>query len=174
MYTNFLFFLNELPPFKRILEKMAATLLKSVRATNCLQTVARRIVPRASCVSLIHCRQENRNLHICSRSKSLLTPQISSLETNRSYAGKAEFTISDVEQRVMLVLQLYDKVDPEKVTMSSHFINDLGLDSLDHVEVIMAMEDEFGFEIPDMDAERLMTPKDIAQYVCDKEDFFTP
>lgn len=56
--------------------------------------------------------------------------------------------------------------------VDSHFIKDLGLDSLDHVEVIMAMEDEFGFEIPDADAERLVRPKDIVQYIADKEDVF--
>jgi len=46
----------------------------------------------------------------------------------------------------------------------------LGLDSLDHVEVIMAIEDEFGFEIPDKDAEKLWTPQDIIKYVADKEE----
>jgi NADH dehydrogenase (ubiquinone) 1 alpha/beta subcomplex 1 len=51
-------------------------------------------------------------------------------------------------------------------------MKDLGLDSLDHVEVIMAIEDEFGFEISDSDAERLMRPKDILQYVADKNDIF--
>jgi len=51
-------------------------------------------------------------------------------------------------------------------------MNDLGLDSLDHVEVIMAIEDEFGFEIPDADAERLMRPADIVQYIADKEDLY--
>lgn len=56
--------------------------------------------------------------------------------------------------------------------MESHFINDLGLDSLDHVEVIMAMEDEFGFEIPDADAEKLLRPSDIVRYVADKEDIY--
>ena len=56
--------------------------------------------------------------------------------------------------------------------MESHFINDLGLDSLDHVEVIMAMEDEFGFEIPDDHAEKLMTPKQIVRYVADHEDVY--
>lgn len=59
-----------------------------------------------------------------------------------------------------------------QLTPDSHFINDLGLDSLDHVEVIMAMEDEFGFEIPDGDAERLLRPKDIIQYVADKQDCY--
>jgi NADH dehydrogenase (ubiquinone) 1 alpha/beta subcomplex 1 len=77
-----------------------------------------------------------------------------------------------LKDRVLLVLRLYDKIDPEKLTLDSHFMNDLGLDSLDHVEVIMAMEDEFGFEIPDCDAERLMRPADIVQYIADKEDVY--
>jgi NADH dehydrogenase (ubiquinone) 1 alpha/beta subcomplex 1 len=77
-----------------------------------------------------------------------------------------------VRDRVLLVLRLYDKINPEKLTMESHFTNDLGLDSLDHVEVIMAMEDEFGFEIPDSDAERLQRPADIVQYIADKEDLY--
>ena len=41
----------------------------------------------------------------------------------------------------------FDKISADKITLDSHFINDLGLDSLDHVEVIMAVEDEFGFEV---------------------------
>ena len=61
---------------------------------------------------------------------------------------------------------------PLQLKTDSHFINDLGLDSLDHVEVIMAMEDEFGFEIPDGDAERLHRPADIVQYIADKEDIY--
>lgn len=61
---------------------------------------------------------------------------------------------------------------PLKLNVDSHFINDLGLDSLDHVEVIMAMEDEFGFEIPDSDAEKLLKPADIIKYVADKEDVY--
>jgi len=59
-----------------------------------------------------------------------------------------------------------------QLNVESHFINDLGLDSLDHVEVIMAMEDEFGFEIPDSDAEKLLKPADIIKYVADKEDVY--
>ena len=58
------------------------------------------------------------------------------------------------------------------MTLDSHFINDLGLDSLDHVEVIMAMEDEFGFEIPDMDADKLTTPSAIVRYIADREDIY--
>ncbi|VDO23235.1 unnamed protein product [Haemonchus placei] len=72
----------------------------------------------------------------------------------------------------MLVLSLYDKIDPKKLTMDSDFVNDLGLDSLDHVEMIMEMEEEFGFEIPDGDADRLKTPRDIFQYIADREDVY--
>ena len=59
-----------------------------------------------------------------------------------------------------------------QLTVDSHFMKDLGLDSLDHVEVIMAMEDEFGFEIPDDHAEKLLTPAKIVQYVADHEDVY--
>lgn len=44
--------------------------------------------------------------------------------------------------------------------------------SADHVEVIMAIEDEFGFEIPDADAEKLLRPADIIQYIADKKDVY--
>jgi len=90
----------------------------------------------------------------------------------RHYSVKPPMTIDQIKKRVLLVLQLYDKVNPDKLSLESHFINDLGLDSLDHVEVIMAIEDEFGFEIPDEDAEKLHRPKDIVQYVCDREDIY--
>ena len=90
----------------------------------------------------------------------------------RSYSSKPPLSLKLISDRVLLVLKLYDKVDPAKLTIDSHFINDLGLDSLDHVEVIMAMEDEFGFEIPDVDAERLLKPSDIVRYVADKEDIY--
>lgn len=59
-----------------------------------------------------------------------------------------------------------------QLSLDSHFINDLGLDSLDHIEVIMAIEDEFGFEIPDMDAEKLLRPTDIVRYVADRQDVY--
>ncbi|XP_050351369.1 acyl carrier protein, mitochondrial isoform X2 [Nymphalis io] len=90
----------------------------------------------------------------------------------RNYSAGPPLTLDLIKSRVILVLQLYDKISPEKLSLDSHFINDLGLDSLDHVEIIMAMEDEFGFEIPDSDAERLLKPKDIVQYVADKEDIY--
>ncbi|CAH0563555.1 unnamed protein product [Brassicogethes aeneus] len=90
----------------------------------------------------------------------------------QSYSSKPPLTLKLIADRVILVLNLYDKIAPEKLKLESHFINDLGLDSLDHVEVIMAIEDEFGFEIPDQDAEKLLRPADIVRYVADKEDIY--
>ncbi|CAL8074313.1 unnamed protein product [Orchesella dallaii] len=90
----------------------------------------------------------------------------------RNYSAAEPLTLEFIRDRVLLVLKLYDKVDPIKLTVDSHFMNDLGLDSLDHVEVIMAIEDEFGFEIPDGDAEKLLKPADIVQYIADKKDVF--
>lgn len=90
----------------------------------------------------------------------------------RLFSHKPPLSLELIQDRVMLVLRLYDKVDADKLRPDSHFINDLGLDSLDCVEVIMAMEDEFNFEIPDQDAEKLLRPIDIVRYVADKEDIY--
>ncbi|KAK2833647.1 hypothetical protein Q5P01_017536 [Channa striata] len=90
----------------------------------------------------------------------------------RQYGDLPPLTIETIKERVMYVLKLYDKINPEKLQTSSHFMKDLGLDSLDQVEIIMAMEDEFGFEIPDAEAEKLMTPEEIAQYIADKKDVY--
>lgn len=56
-------------------------------------------------------------------------------------------------------------VDPEKVKIEASFIDDLGADSLDIVELVMAMEEEFDIEIPDEDAEKLRTVGDVASYL---------
>ena len=56
-------------------------------------------------------------------------------------------------------------VDPEKVKPEASFIDDLGADSLDIVELVMAMEEEFNLEIPDEDAEKLKTVQDVASYL---------
>ncbi|KAL7846032.1 hypothetical protein AOLI_G00242240 [Acnodon oligacanthus] len=97
------------------------------------------------------------------------SPLVSQL---RQYGDLPPLTIDSIRDRVLYVLKLYDKINPEKLQVSSHFMKDLGLDSLDQVEIIMAMEDEFGFEIPDAEAEKLMTPDEIVQYIADKKDVY--
>uniref|UniRef100_A0A8C0IUS6 Acyl carrier protein n=1 Tax=Chelonoidis abingdonii TaxID=106734 RepID=A0A8C0IUS6_CHEAB len=90
----------------------------------------------------------------------------------RHYSDLPPLTLESIQERVLYVLKLYDKVDPEKLTVTAHFMKDLGLDSLDQVEIIMAMEDEFGFEIPDTEAEKLMCPQEIVDYIADKKDVY--
>ncbi|KAL5769596.1 hypothetical protein ACOSP7_013750 [Xanthoceras sorbifolium] len=62
---------------------------------------------------------------------------------------------SEVSDRVVSVVKNFQKVDPSKVTPKAHFQNDLGLDSLDTVEIVMALEEEFRFEIPDNEADKI-------------------
>jgi len=56
-------------------------------------------------------------------------------------------------------------VDEGEISNESHFIDDLGADSLDTVELVMALEEEFGIEIPDEDAEKIQTVGDVQKYI---------
>ena len=59
-------------------------------------------------------------------------------------------------------------VKREEVTPEASFVDDLGADSLDTVELVMALEEEFGIEIPDEDAEKIQTVGDAIKYIDDK------
>ncbi|XP_073416396.1 acyl carrier protein, mitochondrial [Dendrobates tinctorius] len=133
----------------------------------------RRSLPALSSSSSSACRQRS-SLARPTRSAPVLTAQASDslYQSCRQYSGPPPLTLEGISERVLYVLKLYDKVDPEKLSIGSHFMKDLGLDSLDQVEIIMAMEDEFGFEIPDADGEKLMTPQEIVDYIADKKDVY--
>ena len=60
-------------------------------------------------------------------------------------------------------------VDEEEVTADASFVDDLGADSLDTVELVMAFEEEFGVEVPDEDAEKLQAVGDVVKYIEDKQ-----
>ncbi len=74
-----------------------------------------------------------------------------------------------VEQRVKDIIVEQLGVDPERVTPEASFIDDLGADSLDIVELVMAMEECFNIEIPDEDAEKLRTVADVQTYLASKQ-----
>ncbi|XP_005103436.1 acyl carrier protein, mitochondrial isoform X3 [Aplysia californica] len=150
-----------------------ATLVKNLRSLCTIANVGRTTVPRLGAVSVLRHVNERHQSPVQNVlvSGASLQPLVSS-QPRRWYGGKQPLTLDTIQKRVDLVLKLYDKINPEKLTPDSHFMNDLGLDSLDQVEIIMAIEDEFGFEIPDADSERLMRPRDIVQYIADKEDIF--
>ena len=73
--------------------------------------------------------------------------------------------MSDVAERVKKIVVEHLGVDAEKVNAEASFIDDLGADSLDIVELVMAFEEEFGVEIPDDAAEKITTVRDAIDYI---------
>ncbi len=71
----------------------------------------------------------------------------------------------DVQAKVKEIIVQQLGVDAEKVTPTASFVDDLGADSLDVVELVMAFEEEFGVEIPDEAAEKIATVKDAIDYL---------
>jgi acyl carrier protein len=73
--------------------------------------------------------------------------------------------MSDIAERIKKIVVEHLDVDAEKVTENASFIDDLGADSLDNVELVMAFEEEFGVEIPDDAAEHIQTVGDAVKFV---------
>jgi acyl carrier protein len=84
---------------------------------------------------------------------------IHGIETGQIMADKP------IDQRVKDIIVEQLGVKPEQVTPEAKFIEDLGADSLDTVELIMALEEEFGVEVPDEQAEKLLSVGDVTKYI---------
>jgi len=69
------------------------------------------------------------------------------------------------EDRIKEIIVEQLGVEESEITTEASFIDDLGADSLDTVELVMAFEEEFGIEIPDEDAENIRTVKDVVEYL---------
>jgi len=78
--------------------------------------------------------------------------------------------MSDIAAKVKEIIANELGVEIEKVTDKASFVDDLGADSLDTVELVMAFEEEFEIEIPDEDAEQMQTVGDAIQYLGKKQD----
>src|SRR5215467_8005899 len=84
----------------------------------------------------------------------------------RANCKRAEVgTMSDIGERVKKIVVEHLGVEPDKVTENASFIDDLGADSLDTVELVMAFEEEFGCEIPDDAAETILTVGDAVKFL---------
>ncbi len=75
--------------------------------------------------------------------------------------------MSDIEERVKKIVVEHLSIEEDKISESASFIDDLGADSLDTVELVMAFEEEFGVEIPDDAAESIQTFGDAVKYISD-------
>lgn len=73
--------------------------------------------------------------------------------------------MASVDERVKAVIVEQLQVSPEDVTEGAHFVDDLGADSLDTVELVMKFEEDFDLEIPDEDAEKILTVQDAIGYI---------
>jgi acyl carrier protein len=76
--------------------------------------------------------------------------------------------MSDIAERVKKIVIEHLGVDADKVTEKASFIDDLGADSLDNVELVMAFEEEFDIEIPDDAAEHIQTVGDAVKFIDEK------
>ena len=76
--------------------------------------------------------------------------------------------MSNIEERVKKIVVEQLGVKEDELTNTASFVDDLGADSLDTVELVMALEEEFGIEIPDEDAEKITTVGDAMKYIDEK------
>ncbi|EHK40173.1 uncharacterized protein TrAtP1_006230 [Trichoderma atroviride] len=97
--------------------------------------------------------------------------RVQSLMGVRMYSAGGSLNKEEVEGRILSLLQGFDKVnDTANIKPTAHFANDLGLDSLDTVEVVMAIEEEFSIEIPDKDADTIHSVDKAVEYIINQPD----
>lgn len=140
-----------------------------------MQRVAALALGRAACVSTRRAGSAIRGhstLYAWRQQSSAAPLGVTSLRQLHSSrlvaAGPAGGTFierGDATARILAVVKGFEKVDPTKVTDIANFKDDLGLDSLDAVEVVMAIEDEFTIEIPDSEADKILTVADAVSFI---------
>src|SRR5579871_3152060 len=95
----------------------------------------------------------------------LVSPETPISDNSHPLQKLEESRMSDVAERVKKIVVEHLGVEEAKVTDNASFIDDLGADSLDTVELVMAFEEEFGVEIPDDAAEKILTVKDAIAFI---------
>ncbi|KAF9015267.1 acyl carrier protein-like protein [Cyathus striatus] len=105
--------------------------------------------------------------------KSIAIPRAAwTIQRQSGYIQRALFSSDSglsrevIQKRILDVLKGYEKINKTKLTPEASFANDLGLDSLDTVEVVMAVEEEFDVEIPDAEADQILTVSQAIDYIA--------
>ena len=75
----------------------------------------------------------------------------------------------EIDKKVIEITAKQLNVEKDKIKLESNFVNDLGADSLDTVELVMAIEEAFGVSIPDEDAQNVRTVGDVVKYIVEKK-----
>ncbi|KAF8843997.1 acyl carrier protein [Paxillus ammoniavirescens] len=101
----------------------------------------------------------------CARPTFAVSKQSAYRSHRANFSAAAGISKEGIESRVFNVLKSFEKVDPAKISTSASFADDLALDSLDAVEVVMAVEEEFGIEIPDAEADEIKTVQQAIDYI---------
>nr|CAD2170654.1 unnamed protein product [Meloidogyne enterolobii] len=106
-----------------------------------------------------------RRIHFCAQ-------RFRMIEGTESIPPPIPMTEEEVHQRVLKAIKEWDRFPQDRVSkleLDARFVEDLSFDSLDLVEIVMSLEDEFGFEISIEDSEKFKTPRDAATYIIDHE-----
>ncbi|KAI1117679.1 acyl carrier protein-like protein [Nemania sp. NC0429] len=108
-----------------------------------------------------------RSTFAISRAAAPTTPasRVAAVSAVRMYSAGGALKKEEVEGRIVTLLSSFDKITP-----TAHFANDLALDSLDTVEVVMAIEEEFSIEIPDKDADAIHSVNQAVDYILSQPD----
>ncbi|CAI2347690.1 unnamed protein product [Caenorhabditis sp. 36 PRJEB53466] len=110
----------------------------------------------------------------------LMAPSVNYIQTRGSkievfgpFDPPKQLTFKQVEERVLKAVRSWDRFPADKealLKLDADLSKDFGFDSLDQVEIVMALEDEFGFEIPLQDSDKFKTIRDAFKYICERED----
>jgi NADH dehydrogenase (ubiquinone) 1 alpha/beta subcomplex 1 len=135
------------------------------------RTALLRTAPRAASMVAVRPAAARTFIAVAARPVRVMAPRAASYQAVRMYSAGGGLNKEEVEGRIMSLLSGFDKVnDPANIKPTAHFANDLGLDSLDTVEVVMAIEEEFSIEIPDKDADGIHSIEQAVTYILNQPD----
>ncbi|XP_065898502.1 uncharacterized protein [Dysidea avara] len=147
---------------------------KKMAATRCFRAISRLSSQRTA---LLAARPSFVGVHYFMRSYALVssTTKLKALQPVqawvapfRPFSATSTMTDEELKEALLNILKCFDKVNPEQITMEAHFLKDLGLDSLDVVEIVMAFEEELSVDITDEEAEKIFTLQDAFDLIKTK------